>query len=155
MKIVYSIILGTLTLVACNNSSEDENNQPEPLVIEVPDNQSDAENFLSGDDSKIWVNESFELSVFGSLECRKDDIFTFFTDGTYEYDGGEMLCGDSDSKQIQSGTWELNLEDKKIIFDKGTEGESQADLITLKEDRIRAMGSWNNLEIDATYSSNF
>ena len=155
MKIVHLSFIFSIFLLACSNDSEDNNNTPEPLVIEVPDNSNDAQMLLRGENSKIWVNESFELSVFGSLECRKDDIFTFFNDGTYEYDGGEMLCGDSDSQQIQKGTWELNLDENQIIFDKGSDMEARADLIVLKEDKIRAMGSWNNLDIDATYTSNF
>ena len=124
--------------------------EPE-YIVEAPADQDEFEKILSADSSRAWENESFSLEMFGELECRKDDVFTFFSDGTFEYDGGADLCGDSDNTQIVNGTWEVNLEEGLIIFNRGMENEAQARYITVKENTLRVIGSWNSMEIDALY----
>ena len=62
-----------------------------------------------------------------------------------------MLCGDSDNSQIVTGTWEVDVNNNRIVFDKGLETETIANYITVKEDVLRVMGSWNSLNIDASY----
>lgn len=135
---------------ACSESSEDEM-MPNDLIIEAPETAEESIHAVTGDSLRIWMNESFELGVFGDLECRNDDIFTFFNDGTYEYDGGNSLCGDSDNQQIVKGSWELDFENGLIIFDKGTERQAEARYIVLSDDLLHVQGSWNSIGIDARY----
>jgi hypothetical protein len=142
-----------LTLHSCNSDSSNDNPSPSAIAINVPDNTSEALNYISGTDQKIWMTESFDLEMFGMLDCREDDTFTFFSDGTYQYDGGALLCGDSDNSQIKTGVWELDLPNRIILFDKNTENEAKAALISLEESRIRVRGSWNSLIIDAIFET--
>ncbi len=148
IPIVFSILL------SCNENEPDQASQPEKIVIDLPETQELSQMALAGDISKAWKTESFSLEVFGELDCRKDDVFTFFSDGTYEYDGGALLCGDSDNQQLVKGTWELDFDNNSLTFDKNTPKETKASLITLKEDNIRAMGKWNSLNIDARLVKN-
>ncbi len=150
MKNIFIIPILSLFIFSCQDSSE-QMMDPE-IVIEAPESKMEIEDILSGTSSKAWKNQSFQLEIFGSLECRTDDLFTFFSDGTYEYDGGALLCGDSDSQQIVRGIWEVDLENNQLIFDKGTDKQAIASYITIKDDLIRLMGSWNNLNIDAQYT---
>ncbi len=144
------IFFSLLFLVISCNDSKEETMDP-GLIVEAPDDQMEIEEILAGTTSRAWVNESFNLEIYGSLECRSDDIFTFFEDGTFEYDGGQLLCGDSDNSQIVTGTWEVDVDNNQIIFDKGLNSEVRADYITVKESELRVIGSWNSLSIDASY----
>ncbi|MEQ8361015.1 MAG: hypothetical protein RH860_16100 [Cytophagales bacterium] len=144
------IFFSLLIIVFSCKDSKDEVMDP-GLIIEAPDDKMEIEEILAGTSSRAWVSESFNLEIYGSIECRSDDVFTFFNDGTFEYDGGQMLCGDSDNSQIVTGTWEVDLNNNRIIFDKGLETETIANYITVKEDVLRVMGSWNSLSIDASY----
>jgi hypothetical protein len=139
-----------MTLASCSNEDENEM-MPGEIVIEAPETIEESVDVISGDSTRIWINESFVLGVFGNLDCRNDDIFTFFSDGTYQYDGGSLLCGDSDNQQIVTGAWELDFENGRFIFDKDTDREAEARYIVLRDDLLRVSGSWNSIPIDARY----
>lgn len=143
------LLLSVSLFYSCGN---DENEpMPDSLVIDLPADVSTGNSFLSGENAKSWSNDYFTLEMFGNLDCRTDDVFTFFSDGTYEYDGGADLCGDSDNQQIRTGTWTLNLIEGKITFDEGSDSEVSATIITLKENKVRLQGSWSTFAIDAMY----
>lgn len=148
-KSVILFILALPFLFACSDSME--NPMDPELIIEAPGEESEIIRILSSNDDRAWVNSTFSLEMFGEIECRKDDVFTFFADGSFEYDGGSQLCGDSDNKQIVQGTWELDFDNGVIIFNKGAEDETSARYITIKEEIIRLQGAWNGFAIDAQY----
>lgn len=149
MRKILILSLFSIVAFACEKSS-DEKVSPE-MVVEAPDNVMEIKAILSGNSSRSWISRKFELEVYGSLDCRADDIFTFFNDGTYEYDGGNLLCGDSDNQQIVQGTWEVDLENNQLIFDKNQDTQAIAKYVKVREDLLRVMGSWNSLSIDAQF----
>lgn len=98
---------------------------------------------LHNNGSKVWRAEQFTiegLSMF--LQCRLDDAITLSNDGTYQYDGGQDLCGAEDNVQDRSGNWEFNAANGTLIFDRGTSLETTGRVITLEENTIVLEGQY-------------
>ena len=96
---------------------------------------------LAGEVSRTWSALTFELEGMEGFQlCRLDDSFTFFADGTYRYDGGEVLCGGADDLQIKTGIWELDFDNLQIVFDAGTSIAYRATIAGLEDNRIQLNG---------------
>lgn len=78
----------------------------------------------------------------------------FLPDGTYQYSGGSNLCGAEDNRSSRIGNWEIDFSNSKIIFDRGTNNEYQADVIGLNEDELRVVGSYSGMEVRGLYTKN-
>ena len=63
-----------------------------------------------------WVKSSYlESGVTAALpDCEKDDVYTFFTDGTVSYQVDELICG---GETNGSGTWSLSRDGKALTLD--------------------------------------
>jgi hypothetical protein len=160
-KEFFALITGIFLFVACD-SSEDEspnatNNGPGAIEngeIEAM-NEAEFKSFIDGDGEKAWAARAFTLAGQTSFTaCRLDDIITFKADGTYEYDGGEDLCGAEDNAFLKSGTWDVNFEDLTITFDRGTSNEEVGEVIGITENEIRVKGSYMMMEVRGLYTSN-
>ncbi len=47
-------------------------------------------------------------------DCDKDDLHTFFEDGTFQVDEGAIKCDPNDPQILEEGTWTMNA-DETII----------------------------------------
>ena len=113
---------------------------------------------LAGEVSRTWSALTFELEGLSGFQiCRLDDTFTFFADGTYRYDGGEVLCGGDDDQQIKTGIWELDFGNLQIVFDEGTSIEYRATIAGLEDSRIQLNGQvdifGNLMDIEGIYET--
>ena len=138
-----------LTVVAANlltACSLVELDSPAPAeAVDAPNGfpalEADFVAALAGEESRVWNALTFELEGLDGLQlCRLDDTFTFFTNGTYRYDGGEVLCGGADDRQVKTGVWELDFANRQLIFDEGTSLEYTATVAGLEDNRIQLNG---------------
>ena len=124
---------------------------------------SDPEEFavlLHNNGSKVWSAEQFNIEGLGMfLQCRLDDAITLSSDGTYQYDGGQNLCGGEDDIQDRSGSWEFNVANRTLTFDRGTALETTGRLVTLEENLIVLEGQYisdlfGSFDVVGRYASN-
>lgn len=156
MKKLYPIIL--CLLVACGDDSDsnaDDINSEDGMSTEVitsngdyPASENDALAAIYGTDSKSWEMSQFTIQgMSGFQSCRLDDNVSFNSDGTYDYDGGEILCGAEDNQQTKSGTWELDFDNKKVVIDQGTDNEFSLDIENLTSGDITFSSEYFSLDV--------
>ena len=160
---VYLIVLLSATSISCdvvdlgNTDSFDEGLLTEEGLngpTTSPDTREEILNLLHNENFKEWEAEGFTLMGFsGLLPCRLDDSMTLMSDGTYQYDGGNSLCGAEDNARIKEGTWELSDDLQSIDFTEGTNTYT-AQLIGITSDQITLRGAYQGLSINAVYTSN-
>lgn len=107
--------------------------------VGIPQTEAAFITALTNDSSREWRAITFTLEGLGVQQCRRDDTFMFFNDGTYRYDGGS-LCGGADDQQIKTGVWELDFANQQIVFDRGTSLETVATVSGLADNRIQLLG---------------
>ncbi len=110
------------------------------------------------DDSRMWSALTFQLEGLNGFQfCRLDDTFIFFSNGTYRYDGGEVLCGGEDNTRIKTGIWELSFQDSQIIFDRQTSKEYRTTVAGLENGRMELTGQveifGQSLDISGIYET--
>lgn len=127
------------TLHSCDLVELDEEPIPELEVpVGIPSNIDEFTFALASNDSRTWRTLGFRLEgLNGFQSCRLDDTFMFFTNGTYRYDGGPVLCGGADDKRIKTGVWEIDLTSNQVIFDRETNIEHSASVIGLNDGKIQ------------------
>ena len=140
-----ALMISTLAcmIAGCSLVELDEPGPTEAIAAPVglPATAADLEFALAGDESREWTALTFQLEGLDGFQfCRLDDTFTFFADGTYRYDGGEVLCGGADDSQVKTGIWELDFDNNQILFDEGTSLEYRATVGGLEENRVQLLG---------------
>jgi len=160
MKKIFIALLSTVFLfAACNSSDNDGPNAADDAVtIEegeiVAMDEAEFKSIIDGDAEKIWAASAFTLAGLTTFtDCRLDDSMLFRSDGTYEYNGGQDLCGAEDDAFIKTGTWEVNFDDATIIFDKGTSNEEVGEVIGMTETEIKLKGAYMMMEVRGVYTS--
>jgi hypothetical protein len=125
---------------SCNIAEPDELDSVDP-PIGLPSTQEELVDAIAGESGKEWKALTFELEGHSGFQlCRLDDAFMFFSNGTYRYDGGDVLCGGEDDSRIKTGTWEINFNSKKIIFDRTTNKEHDAEIVGIENGKILLRG---------------
>lgn len=106
---------------------------------------------LSGESGKSWKAEAFTIMGFsGMLQCRIDDRIMINSDGTFDFDGGEILCGAEDNMKLREGLWSVGETGTEINFTLGND-VFQADIQGFVEDSLLLTGSYAGLEIQGLY----
>ena len=165
MKKYLSFILFSvpvLSFIACELTSlEEPGTNVDEMVMDVfepssiPSSVSEFETMFHADEQLSWSAVSFTLAGFaGFQDCRLDDVITVNADGTYQYDGGEVLCGAEDSQRFRSGTWQIIDNGANILFDEGTNRQYTAKVNGLENGSISLSGEYLGLEIKGIYTSN-
>ena len=153
--LVFSFTSCELTMLDEPSNGIDE----EPIGVvgpeTIPSSITEFETLFHGDTQITWSAISFTLAGFNGLQnCRLDDLIIVNADGTYEYDGGDVLCGAEDSQRNRTGTWEIIDNGNNILFDEGTNREYTAKVNGLEEGTISLSGEYLGLEIKGVYTSN-
>lgn len=113
-----------------------------------PNSEIDVNAFLLGGESRTWTTLEFTIDgVEGFQNCRLDDQIELKSDNSYNYDGGDMLCGAEDDQKIKSGTWEVNVENQTLTFDKGTDRESVFSIESLDAEEIVVSSQYYSWEV--------
>lgn len=140
---LFAMLLSVSMLSGCSLVELDS---PAPQAdvdspIGTPTSEAAFMTALTNDDTRQWDAVTFELEgLNGFQNCRLDDIFSFFNDGTYRYDGGEVLCGGADDQRVKTGIWEIDFENLTIVFDRGTSLETSATVSGLEDNRMELIG---------------
>jgi len=140
-----TLLLSAIVLLigSCDLVDLDEPGPTAPVdaPVGIPATDVEVLEQLAGEVSREWSALTFELEgLNGFQNCRLDDIFTFFADGTYRYDGGEVLCGGADDTRIKTGIWELELQNNQLVFDRGTSIAYTSTISGLENNRIQLTG---------------
>lgn len=140
---LFTLLLSISMLSGCSLVDLDS---PAPQVeidspIGMPASEAAFMTALTNDDMREWEAVTFELEgLQGFQNCRLDDTFSFFNDGTYRYDGGAVLCGGADDQRVKTGVWEIDFDNLMVVFDQGTSLETRATLSGLQDNRMELVG---------------
>ena len=149
-------VLSACNLVDVKNSG----NETDPLgtIPSFPATETEFTQYFHSSEGHTWTADGFLLAgTSGFLDCRLDDRIILKANttnplsGTYEYNGGDDLCGAEDDKASKFGTYQINYESKTIIFDAGTNNESTAKVSGLDEEAIVLEGEYMGLTIRGKY----
>lgn len=154
------LVLASSLLTACSLVELDAPGPSAP--VDAPEGfpalEADFLAALTGDESRTWSALTFELEGLSGLQlCRLDDTFTFFANGTYRYDGGEVLCGGADDRQVKTGVWQLDFDNRQLVFDEDTSLEYTAEIAGLEDSRMQLNGEvdifGNLMDIEGIYET--
>lgn len=154
-------LIALLAITGCDVVELDTPGPQEDVAspVGLPDSAAELNSILTNDQGREWEALTFSLEgLEGFQACRLDDSFSFFDDGTYQYDGGEVLCGGADDRRLKSGTWKTDFENLEIIFDETTDLESTARILGIEDNRMELSGTVDifgqNLAIKGIYQFN-
>lgn len=160
-KVFFVLFSCVFLFASCESSMDEASNSAndDSVTIEnaeiVAMDEAEFKSIIDGDGEKVWSASAFTLAGLTTFTaCRLDDSMTFKSDGIYEYNGGQVLCGAEDNAFTKTGTWEVNFADQAIIFDRGSSNEEVGEVIGLTENEIRLKGSYLLMEVRGIYTSN-
>lgn len=128
MNHLIRLFLLALAISACSVVEvEDIDNENAEINFDstFPNSAIDVNAYLLGGESRTWTTLEFTIDgVNGFQNCRLDDQIQLNSDKTYSYDGGDMLCGAEDDQKLKSGIWEVDVDNRILTFDAGTDQEA-------------------------------
>lgn len=153
--ILFTVCFGLLSCELENLDSDPTvTAQQEDLSQQIPIGLIDASNLqeanllLADSVQKEWKTLEFTLANSTAMtDCRLDDEMIFNSNGTYQFSRGLKSCGGEDNRSRRTGLWEIDFDNNKLIFDKGTSMEYTSEVIGLNESELRLKGSYFNLEV--------
>ena len=107
---------------------------------------------LANDETKKWEATGFTMQLIDNFQsCRLDDVLSLNNNGTYNYDGGNVLCGAEDNERLKSGVWELNYQERKLIFDRGTSEEVELYIEEASDTKVIVSSTYMQLKVVGRY----
>lgn len=118
----------------------------------LPSSQDTFISYLSGSNGKTWNASQFTLQgMDGFQNCRLDDVMTLESDGSYQFDGGNVSCGGEDQREAQ-GTWNLDFENNRLSFVLG--GDTfEGEVVGLTENTLVIRGTYLGMTVEARYDA--
>ncbi len=133
---------------------DDPDDPPIMVPTSIPSNTDTLIQYLTNGSSKTWNALAFTIEdISGLQECRLDDVIELNIDGTYSYDGGNVLCGAEDDAQFQQGTWTFSAQNAQFVFDAGTSNEAVMELTGLDKSTAAIESSYFGLEVLGVYNN--
>ena len=140
---------------SCGVVSLDEQVRSESIQIstsEYPMTEADLMIALANDETKKWEATGFTMQLIDNFQsCRLDDVLSLNNNGTYNYDGGNVLCGAEDNERLKSGVWELNYQERKLIFDRGTSEEVELYIEEASDTKVIVSSTYMQLKVVGRY----
>ncbi|WP_420582007.1 lipocalin family protein [Reichenbachiella sp.] len=151
MKNLSILLWMGLVLCACSVVEEgqmDAENSAINFDGTYPNSAIDVNAYLLGGESRTWTTLEFTIDgVSGFQNCRLDDQIQLNSDKTYDYDGGDMLCGAEDNVKLKSGTWEVDVDNRMLTFDSGTDHEAIFHIESLNAEEIVVRSQYYSWEV--------
>lgn len=152
-------------LASCDlvNIREEGTKEIDPLgtIPAFPTSETQFSQLFHSNDGRVWQANGFTIAgTEGFLDCRLDDKITLKANatnaliGTYEYNGGDDLCGAEDDATSKFGTYQIDFENKQVIFDAGTDNETTAKITGLDDTSIVLEGAYLGMTIRGKYLLN-
>ncbi|MEQ9288554.1 MAG: hypothetical protein RIG77_16660 [Cyclobacteriaceae bacterium] len=140
---------------SCGVVSLDEEMPGQLITInssEYPGTEAQLMTALTNNSSKNWGTTGFTLQVLRNFQtCRMDDKLSLASDGTYAYDGGDLLCGAEDDQRLKTGTWEMAFEERRLTFDKGTSEEISLYVEEASDTKVIVSSTYMRLRVVGKY----
>lgn len=155
-KIKWFFIIGIASLVfACDSDDTNTTSNSDDNITELGFLLKSRDSlivFISGESKKNWETKEFKVSSMSSFQdCRLDDMIEFNKDGTFLYDGGDILCGAEDEKKTVSGSWEI-LDDNKSIKFVTSDGDTyNGELTGTVDGKLTIKSSYMGMEVKGFY----
>jgi hypothetical protein len=110
-KITLMFLMAAIAMGTINSCKKDDDNGGADVA------QLEA-NLTAGD----WIQVDHKQDGVSDWDtdwedCEKDDIATFFTDGSYQIDEGPTKCDPNDPQVSESGTWQLTQDGKQLVME--------------------------------------
>lgn len=162
-KVLFICFLAFLASCDLVKIQEEGTKEVDPLgeIPTLPATESEFTQLFHSDAGHTWQADGFTLAgTEGFLNCRLDDKIILKANttnsliGTYEYNGGNDLCGAEDDKKSKFGTYQIDFENAKVIFDGGTDNETSAAISGLDDKSIVLEGSYLGMTIRGKYLLN-
>ncbi|WP_422361669.1 lipocalin family protein [Reichenbachiella sp.] len=151
MNHLSKLFLLVLVISACSVVEvENMDNENSEINFEstFPNSAIDVNAYLLGGASRTWTTLEFTIDgVDGFQNCRLDDQIQLNSDKTYDYDGGDMLCGAEDDQKLKSGTWEVDVDNRTLTFDAGTDREGIFHIESLNAEEIVVRSQYYSWEV--------
>lgn len=151
MNHLIRLFLLALAISACSVVEvEDVDNENAEINFDstFPNSAIDVNAYLLGGESRIWTTLEFTIDgVDGFQNCRLDDQIQLNSDNTYDYDGGDMLCGAEDDQKLKSGTWMVDVDNRTLTFDAGTDREGVFQIESLNAEEIVVRSQYYSWEV--------
>lgn len=140
MKRLITTVWLVVTLALFNSCSKEESssNTPAPTRMELLTEHGWRL-------TNLYINNIDVTSAFFS-PCELDNIFTYNTDYTYQIDEGPTKCISTDPQIIETGTWAFANNQNMIIYDPGSLGEAELNILQLDANIFR----YEETEYDST-----
>lgn len=159
-NLIPALLLSALVVVACSKDDEgpETNSSSNQLSIDAGEilaaDSAAMKLSIDNGNAKTWATSAFTLAGRTTFtSCRLDDTMEFNADGTYIYNGGSNLCGAEDDEQIKTGTWEIDFQNRRVIFDKDTNLEAIAKVIGQNDAELRLQGSYMAMEVRGIFTA--
>lgn len=140
---------------SCGVVSLDEEMAGQLIAInssEYPGTEAELMTVLTNNSSKNWNTTGFTLEVLRNFQsCRMDDRLSLASDGTYEYDGGDLLCGAEDDQKLKTGTWEMGFQERRLTFDRGTGEEISLYVEEASDTKVIVSSTYMRLRVVGKY----
>lgn len=128
----------TLLFTGCSKDDSDDNNTPAPTRLELLASHGWRLN-------AFYINGIDVTTTVFSL-CELDNIFTYDSDYTYMIDEGPTKCNPGDPQIIETGNWSFANNQTMLIYEPGTPGEAEANIIQLDANNFK----YEETEYDST-----
>ena len=143
---LLALVISSCSVVEVENM--DNENSEINFESTFPNSAIDVNAYLLGGESRTWTTLEFTIDgVNGFQSCRLDDQIQLNSDNTYDYDGGDMLCGAEDDQKLKSGTWEVDVDNRTLTFDAGTDREGIFHIESLNAEEIVVRSQYYNWEV--------
>lgn len=124
-------------IVSLDETTDITNVQSISIVDSFPADETLLNTALTNNSSKSWNVTGFILAGSDLFQnCRLDDTMVLNSNGSYDYDGGNQLCGSEDNIRLKSGTWEVDFGTRTLYFDKNTDNEIEVFIETCEGSTI-------------------
>lgn len=158
---ILMVTLTTFGFFACSVVSLDSGLVPlgpdDSIIFEdiYPASAEVANDILTGSSTRSWSSKSFTIEeISGLQQCRLDDQIVIDMDGTFSFDGGDLLCGAEDNTKIKNGSWALDYTARTITFTPADSDPIALYIEMLTGTEIVISSSYVGLEVVGKFGSN-
>ena len=154
---ICTVAVIVIAFGACNVMSIEPLGSENNISFEniYPNSIENANTILTGSGTRSWSSNSFTIEgISGFQPCRLDDQIVMNMDGSFSYDGGDVLCGAEDNMQIKSGSWNLNYTTRTLTFVPNTGDPVELYIEMLTDQEVVFSANYIGLDILGKLSKN-
>jgi len=154
-NVIFSLIMVIfLTTFSCGIVSIEEKAPGITFSESFPPDLTSFNTILTNGSNRTWNVTGFSFGESTNFQnCRLDDSLILKNDGTYDYNGGNELCGAEDNSQFKTGIWEADFDSRTIYFDKGTGNEIEIFIESCQESKVVFSSKYFGMKVLGQFES--